>query len=85
MDEIKWTDWLNRMNPTQASLYNQIADDRDHAGMRLPNKDLVDYGYGPQDAPFTFAVANCKYVESRFKCNDRSGKHCRQSLPPASL
>jgi endoglucanase len=47
VDEIKWgLDWLNRMNPTKGELYNQIADDRDHAGMRLPNKDDVDYGYG---------------------------------------
>lgn len=35
------------MNPAPGELYNQIADDRDHAGMRLPNKDEVDYGYGP--------------------------------------
>lgn len=48
VDEIKWgLDWLNRMNPAPGELYNQIADDRDHAGMRLPNKDRVDYGYGP--------------------------------------
>ena len=33
------------MNPAPGELYNQIADDRDHAGMRLPNKDEVDYGY----------------------------------------
>lgn len=48
VDEIKWgLDWLNRMNPAKGELYNQIADDRDHAGMRLPNRDRVDYGYGP--------------------------------------
>ncbi len=48
VDEIKWgMDWLNRMNPAKGELYNQIADDRDHAGMRLPNHDQVDYGYGP--------------------------------------
>ena len=33
VDEIKWgLDWLNRMNPAPGELYNQIADDRDHAG-----------------------------------------------------
>lgn len=48
VDEIKWgLDWLNRMNPSQGEMYNQIADDRDHVSMRLPNKDEVDYGYGP--------------------------------------
>lgn len=47
IDEIKWgLDWLNRMNPEKGEMYNQIADDRDHAGMRLPNQDKVDYGYG---------------------------------------
>ena len=48
VDEIKWgMDWLNKMNPEPGELYNQIADDRDHAGMRLPNECMVDYGYGP--------------------------------------
>lgn len=48
VDEIKWgLDWLNKMNPEPGELYNQIADDRDHAGMRLPNECKVDYGYGP--------------------------------------
>lgn len=48
IDEIKWgMDWLNRMNPEPGELYNQIADDRDHAGMRLPQDCKVDYGYGP--------------------------------------
>lgn len=48
IDEIKWgLDWLNRMNPAPGELYNQIADDRDHAGMRLPQDCKVDYGYGP--------------------------------------
>lgn len=47
VDEIKWgLDWLDRMNPAPGELYNQIADDRDHASMRLPNQDKVDYGYG---------------------------------------
>ena len=48
VDEIKWgLDWLNRMNPEPGELYNQIADDRDHAGMRLPKDCKVDFGYGP--------------------------------------
>ncbi len=48
IDEIYWgMDWLNRMNPEKGELYNQLADDRDHAGMRLPTECVVDYGYGP--------------------------------------
>ncbi|WP_346858985.1 glycoside hydrolase family 9 protein [uncultured Draconibacterium sp.] len=47
LDEIKWgLDWMLKMNPAPNEMYNQIADDRDHAGFRLPNKDSVDYGYG---------------------------------------
>ena len=47
LDEAKWgMDWLCRMNPHPGEYYNQIADDRDHAGMRFPQKDSVDYGYG---------------------------------------
>ena len=56
VDEIKWgLDWLNKMNPEPGELYNQIADDRDHAGMRLPTECMVDYGYGPgQGRPVYF-------------------------------
>jgi peptidoglycan/xylan/chitin deacetylase (PgdA/CDA1 family) len=44
IDEAKFgMDWLLKMNPSPASYYNQIADDRDHAGFRLPNLDSVVY------------------------------------------
>ncbi|MDN5210790.1 glycoside hydrolase family 9 protein [Fulvivirgaceae bacterium BMA12] len=44
IDEAKWgMDWLKKMNPSSTEYYNQIADDRDHAGFRLPNKDSVVY------------------------------------------
>jgi endoglucanase len=47
IDEIYWgMDWLNRMNPAKGEYYNQIADDRDHVGMKLPKDDPADYGYG---------------------------------------
>ncbi len=47
LDEIKWgLEWLIKMNPDSGEMYNQIADDRDHAGYRLPNKDRVSYGKG---------------------------------------
>jgi len=48
LDEVKWgLDWLIRMNPEDKVMFNQIADDRDHAGFRLPQNDKVDYGWGP--------------------------------------
>ncbi len=44
LDEAKWgLDWLVKMNPAKDVMFNQIADDRDHAGMRLPTKDSVVY------------------------------------------
>lgn len=48
LDEAKWgLDWLLKMHPKDDWLFNQIADDRDHSGYRLPNKDSVNYGWGP--------------------------------------
>ncbi|WP_321995734.1 glycoside hydrolase family 9 protein [Draconibacterium orientale] len=45
LDEAKWgLDWLVKMNPSAGEMYNQIADDRDHRGYRLPNNDTVSYG-----------------------------------------
>ena len=47
VDEAKWgLDWVNKMNPAPKEMYYQIADDRDHAGFRMPYKDSVDYGWG---------------------------------------
>lgn len=47
VDEIRWgIDWLIKMNPDSGEMYNQIADDRDHKGFRLPNEDTVSYGKG---------------------------------------
>jgi len=47
LNEIRWgLDWLVKMNPDSTEMYNQIADDRDHAGFRLPNKDSASYGKG---------------------------------------
>ncbi len=44
LDEAKWgMDWLLRMNPSPTEYYNQIADDRDHVGFRLPNLDFEVY------------------------------------------
>jgi hypothetical protein len=47
LDEAHWgLDWMIRMNPDSALMFNQIADDRDHANFRNPAHDKVDYGYG---------------------------------------
>lgn len=47
LDEAAWgLEWLMKMHPREDWLFNQIADDRDHAGLRLPTLDSVDYGWG---------------------------------------
>ncbi|HMG91334.1 MAG TPA: glycoside hydrolase family 9 protein, partial [Chryseolinea sp.] len=46
-DEAKWgLDWLVKMHPKPDWMFNQLADDRDHRGFRLPNKDTASYGNG---------------------------------------
>jgi endoglucanase len=48
LDEAKWgLDWLLKLHPSPKALYHQVADDRDHNGWRLPQKDDADYGWGP--------------------------------------
>ena len=39
-------DWLLKMHPRKDWMFNQLADDRDHEGFRLPDHDSVDYGLG---------------------------------------
>jgi endoglucanase len=47
LDEAKWgIDWLIKMNPAKGEMYNQVADDRDHRGFRLPAEDTASYGNG---------------------------------------
>ena len=46
LDEAKWgLDWLLKMHPRRDWMFNQIADDRDHMGMRIPAQDTF-YGRG---------------------------------------
>ncbi|KAA2245817.1 polysaccharide deacetylase family protein [Chitinophaga agrisoli] len=47
LDEARWgLDWLLRMHPAPDHMFNQLADDRDHRGMRLPTADTASYGRG---------------------------------------
>ncbi|MET0244919.1 MAG: glycoside hydrolase family 9 protein [Flavitalea sp.] len=46
IDEAKWgLDWLVKMNPDKNIFFNQLGDDRDHRGIRLPKLDSF-YGRG---------------------------------------
>ncbi len=58
IDEAKWgMDWLKKMNPSATEYYNQIADDRDHIGFRLPNKDTAVYDPKYKGRPVYLASA----------------------------
>src|SRR4030066_1725355 len=47
LDEVKWGFVrLLKMNPEKDMMFNQIADDRDHRGFRMPNEDTISYGRG---------------------------------------
>lgn len=55
LDEAKWgLDWLLKMHPREDWLFNQLGDDRDHAGMRIPKEDSF-YGRG-YERPVYFAT-----------------------------
>jgi endoglucanase len=46
LDEAKWgLDWLLKMHPKENWMFNQVGDDRDHQGMRIPGEDSF-YGKG---------------------------------------
>ena len=46
LDEAKWgLDWLLKMHPRKDWMFNQLGDDRDHMGMRIPKEDSF-YGKG---------------------------------------
>lgn len=53
-DEARWgLDWLLKMHPRPDWMFNQLADDRDHIGFRLPVNDKANYGKG-QERPVYF-------------------------------
>ena len=48
LDEARWgLDWLLKLHPRANWMFNQVADDRDHIGMRMPAMDS-QYGRGYQ-------------------------------------
>ena len=47
LDEAKWgLDWILKLHPKPDWLFHQVADDRDHRGFKMPDKDNADYGWG---------------------------------------
>lgn len=68
LDEARWgLDWLLKMHPTDDWLFNQLADDRDHTGFRLPKEDPF-YGKG-FERPVYFATGQ---PQGLFKYKNRA-------------
>jgi endoglucanase len=69
LDEARWgIDWLLKMNPSRDMMFNQIADDRDHLGFRLPSLDTVNYGRG-KERPVYFCTGQ---PQGLFKYQNRA-------------
>ena len=68
LDEAKWgLEWLLKMNPEQNLMFNQLGDDRDHQGMRIPKEDSF-YGKG-FERPVYFVTGE---PQGLFKYKNRS-------------
>ena len=66
IDEVKWgMDWALKMNPEKNLMFNQIADDRDHIGLRLPTNDPARYGRKTPDRP-VYHVCGEPQVRGKF-------------------
>lgn len=69
LNECRWgLNWLLKMNPGRGIMYNQIADDRDHVGFRLPNQDTANYGKG-KERPVYFCTGK---PQGLFKYKNRT-------------
>jgi hypothetical protein len=71
LDEARWgLDWLLKMHPKEDWLFNQIADDRDHRGMRIPALDSF-YGRG-FERPVYFCSGEPQVQGVKYKKMNRS-------------
>ncbi len=72
VDEVKWgLEWMLKMYPENGVLFKQIADDRDHAGFRLPMHDSVNYGKG-LERPVYYSTGEIQGYDDRL--NRTTGK-----------
>ena len=68
LDEARWgLEWMMRMNPRPGLYFNQIADDRDHRFVGVPQADNSDYGRGGgKDRPI-YPVSGKPYGLEKYK------------------
>jgi endoglucanase len=80
LDEASWgLQWLEKMHPRADWMFNQLADDRDHIGFRMPNLDSADYGWGKgKGRPVYFLTGNIqglgKYKNNATGTSSTAGK-----------
>lgn len=68
LDEARWgLEWMQRMNPAPGEYYNQIADDRDHRYVGVPQRDTTDYGWGPGAGRPVYPVSGEPYGLRQYK------------------
>jgi hypothetical protein len=68
LDEAKWgLDWIHKLHPAPDQLIHQVADDRDHLGWKMPNKDPSDYGWGPDSYRVAYFATGEPQGLSRYK------------------
>jgi peptidoglycan/xylan/chitin deacetylase (PgdA/CDA1 family) len=68
LDEARWgLDWLLKLHPAPDQLYHQVADDRDHAGFRLPQNEIANYGWGKGGARVVYFADGRPQGLRRFK------------------
>lgn len=68
LDEARWgLAWMLKMHPSREQLYHQVADDRDHAGLRLPQHEIADYGWGPGGPRVVYAADGQPQGLSRYQ------------------
>ena len=68
LDEARWgLDWMLKLHPAPDQLYHQVADDRDHIGLRLPQNDTADYGWGRGGPRVVYAADGCPQGLAQYK------------------
>ena len=84
LDEARWgIDWMLKLHPAPDQLYHQVADDRDHAGWRLPQNEAADYGWGKGGCRVVyFADGRPQGFASLTKANRLALRTLRAATPP---
>ena len=68
LDEARWgLDWLMKMNPRDSLYFNQLAYDRDHRYVGVPQCDSTDYDFGPGKGRPAYPVSGRQYGLKKYK------------------